>query len=510
MTTEFWITALLNSLVIALGVSAISLLIALPMAWLVERSNLPGASMLGRLLSLPYVIPSYLLAISWITLANPSVGWINKIASQILGSETSLVNIYNLFGIIFIESSALFAIVFLAFRSGLRRMDPALEEAARLAGASPLRIFWSITCPLLKNTIIVSVIAVALASLASFGVPAMIGGPARIFVLTTGIFSMLKQGTLGAQGEAITIAIEMGLVAVVLVFVSRFFNKQQTSLVGGKTSRPALVDLGKYRIFGSVLAWGIWFLIALLPIAVLILSSFQSNPASLNFADFSFKAWEYVLFTLPDFRQSVTNSLFVSFIASTIVLVLSLTLALVSWQGYYSRKKRLRFVGALAEDAALLAYSLPGTVIAVLLIFFSTRFSFLNLSDTLGILVLALVVKYLTLGLRTLGPAAFLIHPSLIEAAKLSGASFPQRLLYIWIPLLKPALFAALLLVFMPSVSELTMTILLYGPGTETLGVTLFNLQEYADRASASVVGTLLLIVVVSFQFIAGRVMHEH
>lgn len=498
--TAFWADALLNSIWIVLGVTGVSLLISVPMAWLIERTDLPGARSLGRVLSLPYVVPSYLLAISWITLANPSVGWLKGLG----------FDIYGLGGIIFVEASALFAIVFLSFRAGLRSLDPALEEAARLGGASPLGVFFRITCPLLKNTIFASLIAVALASLASFAVPAMIGSPARVFVLTTGIFSLLKQGSLAAQSQALVIAVEMGLVALALVLVSRFFMREQASLLSGKSSRPALVRLGKLKPWLAIGAWTVWGLVAALPLVVLLLSSFMPDPGDSSFSGMSLKAWRYVLADLPGFWDAVANSLIVSSVAALLVLLVSIPVALLAWQGRYGKKRRLRALAAFFEDGALLSYSLPGTVIAVLLIFFAARFSFLGLADTLSILVVALVAKYLTLGLRTLGPGALNVHPSLIEAAQLSGAGSVQRLWRIWLPLLKPSIFAALLLVLMPCVAELTMSLLLYGPGTETLGVSVFQLQEYADRASASVVGSLLLFLVLGFQVSAGRLLGEH
>ncbi len=506
---EFWLQALLNSLMVVGGVTILSLLFALPAAWAIERSDLPGRRFFNRVLSLPYVIPSYLLAMSWITLANPTVGWINLVAKESGWQNGALLNIYNLGGIIFIEASALFAILFLSFQSGLKKMDASLEEAARLAGAGALRIFFTITCPLLRNTIFSALIAIALASLASFGVPAMIGGPARIFVLTTGIFSLLKQGSLAAQNEALGIALEMGLAAIALVFVSRLFSKKQFSLVSGKSSRPALVPLGWARFPLASFFALFWLTICGLPMITLIIASFQTNPGSLHLTDFSVKAWEYVLFTLPDFRSSVVNSLLLSVVAALVIIIVAIPVSLWAWKAHYHRSRRHVWLSRIFEDSAMLIYSLPGTVVAVLLIFLATRFSALNISDTLFILAIAYVLKYLTLGFRTLGPATFLVHPSLIEAAQLSGAGVWTRLRLIWVPLLRPALVATAILILMPCLAELTMSVLLYGPGTETLGVTLFQLQEYADRASAAVVGSLLLGSVILFQLIAGKVLRE-
>ena len=176
MNAQFWIDAALNSLLIVVGVSALSLVLAVPTAWLLQRTDLPGAAFLHRVFTMSYALPSYLLAIAWVTLANPTVGWINVLGRRWFGTER-IVDIYHLGGVIFVEASVLMTILFFGFWSGLRQMDPALEEAARLAGASPRQVFFKITAPLLKGNVVAGLIAVALASLASFGVPAIIAAP---------------------------------------------------------------------------------------------------------------------------------------------------------------------------------------------------------------------------------------------------------------------------------------------------------------------------------------------
>jgi len=218
--SEFWSNALLNSLVVTVGVTLLSCVVGVPLAWLMERTDLPGARWLDRLVSFPYVLPSYLLAISWIVLANPAVGWLNLLAQQLLGLEKPF-NIYGLGGIIFIETTALMPIVYLSYKAGLSQLSPSLEEAARLAGASPWQIFLRITTPILKNTLLAALISIFLASLASFGVPAMIGGPGRVFVLTTGLYSLVKQGSLDSLAQSFLIATYMAGFALLFVLLTQ-------------------------------------------------------------------------------------------------------------------------------------------------------------------------------------------------------------------------------------------------------------------------------------------------
>ncbi|MEE8523724.1 MAG: iron ABC transporter permease [Thermoanaerobaculia bacterium] len=500
MLTEFWLAAALNSALIVAGVSALALVIAVPGAWLIERTDLPGARFLHRVFTLSYALPSYLLAIAWVVLANPNVGWIN-LWGQRLGFER-LIDIYQLGGVIFIEASVLFTILYFSFWSGLRQMDPSLEEAARLAGANSLQVFARITAPVLKGNILSGLVAVALASLASFGVPAIIGTPARKFVLTTAIFAKLQEGSPEAFDEAMVIALELSAVTLGLIVLSGLWARRKVSLVGGKAARPAVVALGRWRLPAAIGLYGVWGLLVLLPLTALVLSSFFAEPGVLRWSNLTLRSWSYVLFSLTEFRTALLNSFLSAGAAALSVLAIALGLSITAWQGHFQHRRVQGTAGRLAEHGAMFCYSLPGTVLALTLIIVLGRLAVIS---TLWILVIAFTVKYATLGIQTVRPSAFLIDPSLIESAQLAGAGPSQRLWHIWLPLLRAPLFAAALLVFMPCFSELTMSILLYGPGTENLGVVLFNLQEYADRSSAAVVGTLLLVAVILFRAAAGR-----
>lgn len=500
MTTEFWLGAAWNSVLIVAGVSTLALVIAVPSAWLIARTDLPGAGFLHRAFTLSYALPSYLLAIAWVILANPTVGWIN-VAARRLGAG-AVIDVYQLGGVVFIEASVLFTILFFGVGSGLRRMDPSLEEAARLAGASPLQVFSRVTAPLVKGNVVAGLIAVALASLASFGVPAIILTPGREYVLTTAIYVKLQEGSVEAFDEALVIALELAALTLVLVLLANAWSRRAVGLVSGRAARPALVGLGRWRYPAAAALFAFWGAMVALPLAALVASSFFAEPGVVSWENLTLRSWRYVLFELGELRGAWQNSLATASAAALAVAAGALLVAIAQWQGHYHRRPKLLLSGRAAENAALFFYSLPGTVLALCLIIALRP---LRATDTLAILVIAYTVKYATLGLQAVRPSAFLVDPSLVEAARLAGAGFGQRLRRIWLPLLRAPLFAAVLLVFLPCFSELTMSILLYGPGTETLGVVLFNLQEYADRSSAAVVGSLLLVVVVAIRLTSRR-----
>lgn len=502
----YWAQIFLNTSLVVFGVVFFALFIGVPLAWLIERSRLPGQRFLRSVLPLTYAIPSYLLAMAWIISANPRVGWFNVIFRNLSGGNEALFNVYSMLGIILVESSALYSIVFLNLSSGLKQLDPALEEAARICGASPFKTLTRITLPLMKKTIIASVLSVALASLASFGVPAMLGGPARIQVFTTGIFSLIKQGNPEAFHQALTLSlIVAGLSLLVIVLLRKLTGRDRT-LASSRISRHSQIDLGKWTFLASTAVWGFWIVVMVLPLVILLLASFQNHSGPLKFDDLGLGPWNYVLFTLQDFRPALRNSLMTSGISALLILIVGFALAIFTWRASLKNLGRRRIYQWI-DDVLTAIYSLPGTVLALILIIIASSLSrVVNLNDTLTLLVLAYFLKYFALAFKTLLSATFMIHPSLIEASQLSGARAWDRVRWVWLPLLKGPLLSALALVLMPTFAELTMSILLYGPGTATLGVLLFQLQEYADRSSASVLGVLVLLFVALLQWIAGRI----
>jgi iron(III) transport system permease protein len=503
MDAAFWWQATYNSLVIAIGCALIATLIALPVGWLLERCELPARRFFSVLYAFPYVTPPYLLAMAWIILGNPRVGWLNEVFKSFTGH--TLVDLYGLDGILLIESTSYFPIVLLSFRAQLRKMDSSFEEAARLCGASRWTIFRSIHLPLLKKGILASMIAVALTSLASFGVPAMMGAPERVYVLTTGIYALVRQGSGEAMAEALRVSLQLASGAFLLVLLAQALGRGPKGWSGAKSVRPSRIQLGRARtpiVIALALAWG---LLMGLPLLTLFVSSFRNEAGALSWSGWGFSKWIYVFTELPDFRRAAFNSVFAAGLAGLIATLGGLGLALLA----RGTRPSQRTLTQVLQGFFSLIFSVPGTVVALLLVSIWSSMPAFSLANTLGALVVAYVLKYFFLSYKALEGSASLLHPALIEAARLAGASKPRILRTIIVPLLKPALWAAFLVVWMPCLSELSMSILLQGPGTETLGTLLFQLQEYADRGSGAVVGTVLLAAVALTQSAVERMTHE-
>lgn len=493
LQNENTLKAAINTLMVSFVVGCCCLLIGLPLSWLLTRTDLKFKSYFRSLYCLPYAIPPFVGAIGWIILANPTSGVLNKWFG--LG-----LNIYSFTGLIWVETSFLFTFVLLNALTLLDQMDSSLEEAARLSGASGLRVFFDIALPMLKPAIISGFLLSFIATAASFGVPALIGGPARIYLMTTQIYTFQRMGTESGLQMSIAVSVILALSTLLLLYSAQIFsglNKNYS--VGGKSSRLSSVPLRSWNTPIVILLSVLLFVIFILPLLGVLLSAFSGVQGSWSFSNLTFNNYYRVLFQTEETLRAITQSLILGFSAALICTVFSF------FFNYFVQ--RTNWAGRrLAAVAVSVPFSTPGTVLALALILSFSRGFFgvgPSLYNTLFLIGLAYIIKYLSLSLKTVGDGYQQIHPSLEEAARISGANWWKVMTSIYWPLLKTALMASMFLVFMPVLSELTMTILLTGPGLETIGSLIFQLQEYSDMAGggSAVLSSLVVLFILVLNF---------
>lgn len=489
--------AVKNTLAVSFTVSLCCLALGLPLAWLLTRTDLPFKQKFRSLFCLPYAIPPFVGAIGWIILANPTSGLLNHWFGLKL-------NIYSFWGLVWVETSFLFTFVLLSALTVLDKMDASLEEAARLSGANGLQVFKDIALPILRPAIVSGFILSFLATASSFGVPALIGGPARLYMLTTQIYTYQRMGTSNGLQMAIAVSALLGVTTLVLLYTSQFFfgvNKNHT--IGGKAVRPSLVPLKGYKNLILILLALLLFIIFILPILGLLLSALSSVQGSWSFSQLSLDNFSRVLFETEETPRALLQSLLLGLGAAVICTTFSFVF------NYFIY--RTQFWGRMTSSVAVsLPFSTPGTVLALAIILSFSQGIFgigPSLYGTLWLMLLAYVVKYCSLSFKVVGDAYQQVHPSLEEAAQISGASWLYILRTIYWPILRPALVASAFLVFMPVLSELTMTILLTGPGLETIGTLIFQLQEYSDMGGggAAVLSCLVVFFVLSLNFVLKK-----
>lgn len=496
--------ALTNTAKISILVMILSVLITFPLAWLIGRTDLPGRKKFRTILVASYMIPPYVGAIAWTQLLNPDVGYLNALLKTIFSLSKAPFNIYTEGGLIWVLTLFYSPFAFITISRAMEKMDPTLEEASRVSGASPLRVLWDVTLPLMAPSILAGGLLVFIGAGSAFGIPAIVGMPGNIEVLTTRIVSFVYMGNDSGIRNATTLAVSLMILANgLLFFMTWFMGRKDYTTIGGKSTRPALVELGKWKGLATFLVAVYAFIAVILPLGSIVITSFMvSMFKGLSLDNFGFDAWIPVLEN-SQYLDCIWRSLGYAFIAATIGTILSLFVAYLSVKTHVKGR-------SLPDLLVMVGGSTPSVVIALaLIITFSGNYG-LNLYSTMWILIVSYLVKYMTMSVRTIAASLSQVSSSLEEAGLNSGAGWLRICKDIIMPLIAPSIVAGWFLIFMPSFYELTMSNLLYGSDTQTIGVLLYELQTYADTQNASVMSVIILIIVMVGNLILNKVSKGH
>lgn len=496
--------ALTNTAKISILVMILSVLITFPLAWLIGRTDLPGRKKFRTILVASYMIPPYVGAIAWTQLLNPDVGYLNALLKTIFSLSKAPFNIYTEGGLIWVLTLFYSPFAFITISRAMEKMDPTLEEASRVSGASPLRVLWDVTLPLMAPSILAGGLLVFIGAGSAFGIPAIVGMPGNIEVLTTRIVSFVYMGNGSGIRNATTLAVSLMILANgLLFFMTWFMGRKDYTTIGGKSTRPALVELGKWKGLATFLVAVYAFIAVILPLGSIVITSFMvSMSKGLSLDNFGFDAWIPVLEN-SQYLDCIWRSLGYAFIAATIGTILSLFVAYLSVKTHVKGR-------SLPDLLVMVGGSTPSVVIALaLIITFSGNYG-LNLYSTMWILIVSYLVKYMTMSVRTIAASLSQVSSSLEEAGLNSGAGWLRICKDIIMPLIAPSIVAGWFLIFMPSFYELTMSNLLYGSDTQTIGVLLYELQTYADTQNASVMSVIILIIVMVGNLILNKVSKGH
>lgn len=487
-------TALAWTLKVSAGSALIAVLLGVPLGWLVGGTDLPGARACRSLLSLPYTVPPYIGALAWTYLASDRSGWLN-VAARALGLDGPLVNIYSAAGVMFVQGVFFAPLVLMGVAEACARIDASLLEAARVAGASQARAVRDVTWPLIRRAAVGGALLAFLASAASYGVPAILGPSARppVTVLTTRIKGYIDLHTPRGFGQATALSALLFGMALLFPLASGLADPS-ASAAATRPAVPAVTRLGRWRTPAAIVVALLFGLTVALPLGALILSSLLANVgAGLAWSNLSLVHWTTLLWR-ADVLHAVANSLMLAAGAATAALAVGGVLA-------YNEVRSGSRWRWLPAAAAAIPYGTPGTVLAMgLILAFTTSRWGVSLYGTFWMLLVAYAIKELALAYRLVRDGLLSVHPSLEEAARVSGATWGRSVVDVLLPMMRGHLAAAWFLVFMPSVGELTMSILLFGPETQTIGTLLFELSSYEDPAAASVLAVFVvgLVVVVN------------
>lgn len=492
--------ALTNTVELSLMVMIASVIITFPLAWLVGRTDMPGKKGFRTLLVSSYMIPPYVGAIAWVQLLNPSVGYLNNIFKWMFGLETAPFDIYTFWGLAWVLMLFYSPFAFITISRAMEKMDPTLEEAARVSGASPLRTVIDVTLPLMAPSILAGGLLVFIAAGSCFGIPSIVGMPGNIEVMTTRIVTYIYMGDDAGVRDATALAASLMFIAnFLLMGMTWMMGRKDYTTISGKSTRPNIVELGKWK-WPAVCAVSLYGAIAVvIPLGSIVLTSFlKSMSKPIELSNIGIDPWIPVI-TSAQYMESVWDSVIYGVIAATIGTLLSLFVA------YLAVKTQIKG-RSIPDLLVVIGGSTPSIVIALaLIITFSGNYG-LNMYSTMWIIIVSYLVKYMTMSVRTIAAALSQVHISLEEAALNSGANWLRCCKDIIIPLIAPSVIAGWFLIFMPSFYELTMSLLLYGSDTKTIGVLLYELQTYADTQNASVLSVIILMIVLIGNLILNKV----
>jgi iron(III) transport system permease protein len=495
-------TLLTNSMIFSVGSAAIALVYGTALAWLAERSDAPFRKLAYVSAYVSFAIPGIIKVVGWIMLMGPKAGILNAPIVALTGAP--LFNIFSLSGMVLVESFLWIPIVFLLMATPFRSMDPSLEEAATTSGSTGWQVFCKVTFPLALPSVLAVLILTFIRSLEAFEIPALIGIPAGVEVLTTKIYLQIKGGLIPKYGEASAYSIILiALVTLGLFPYYRITSKTyKFTTISGKAYRPHRIQLRKWRWLGGLLML-VLPLLQFLPIVAITWSSFlpfAQVPSRKALSLLTFNNY-VTAFNDSGIIRSVMNSLTVSMTSATGAIIITFFAAWLIVRA--SIKSRW-----ILDQMAMLPLVFPGIVMGIAILKMYLMLP-LPVYGTLWILILAFIARYLPYGIRFSHSALLSLHKELEEGAMVSGASWFQMMRQVVVPLIMPALLAGWIYVFLITFKELSIALLLYSPGSQVVAVTIWELWDnghVGELAAFSLVITLGTVIVGSiFLNIAQR-----
>jgi iron(III) transport system permease protein len=479
-----------NTLWLVLGTLPFSFLFALPLVWITARTDTPLKGLIEIAAVMPFITPPLIGAVAWALLAAPRTGLINVLAMQ-LGAAAPIFNIYSMSGLIFVTSLYLSPYVFLTVQAVMQRMDASLEEASLISGASLTQTVRNMAVPLSMPAILSAGILVMTRSLEEFAIPGILRAPTGIYTITTYIYYQAISYTppryeiaaLLASGLMALTAIFLGVQARILGGGRRF------TTVTGKGHAPRIIRLGRWRYV--TLAYALAYIgltIIALPYLVLVYAALISQWGALPFlSNLSFAKVVSTFDPALSVRSGLVNSVILAVSGASLATLLTLVVSYAISKGPPLVRNTLDFISAIP-------LTMPGPVIAVAMLW-AYLHEPIVLYGTLWILLVAYITHYLPYGVRTISSSFRQLSPDLESAAAVCGAGRIAGLRDILLPLVRPGILAGWMLMFISMIRELSSSIFLFVPGTETTAVTMLELWQEARFSEVAVLSLTLILI---------------
>lgn len=489
--------ALFNSLIACGGGTIVAVAIGLGFAWVVVRTNTPCKGLIASAGMLPLFVPPLVAGVAWSILGSPKTGLLNLIFTK-TGIPLHL-DLYTMPGMIFVFGIYYAPYVYMFTAAALRNMDPALEEAAEISGASALRTMATVTFPLIMPAILSGMLLSFIVMLGIYGIPAVLGAPANLSVLTTYIFALTAWSP-PRYNTAAAVAVLLMIVTGLLVFLQqKVVASRSYTTVAGKAFRPRSLNLGPWRFMTLGLAIVYLVVVVVLPSIALFIAAFRKFlfirdiPSLFEAKQYG---WQHFIkmFDNPLTITSIINSMKVGIITAVVGGILSFAI------GYTITRARVpgkRIIDVITT----IPVAIPGLVIGVAYLWAWIGLPG-GLYGTLWILALAFVARFIPDTVKALSTSLMQIHRELEEAAWICGRGTLSTIASIVLPLARPGVVAAMTLLFILSIRELGSSLFLYSSGTMVMAVQLLGYYEGGNvgiTAAFSLVQMVLLGVLITF-----------
>ncbi len=486
-----YIAGFRNSLIMGVCVAFLALVMAVPMAWAVSRSDMPAKHLVRLMVLATFITPPFLGATSWILLAGPNAGWLNRLYKGLTGAETGFLDIYTFAGLVFVLAIYSFPYTFVFVTAALDVVSSEMEEAANILGASQLRTTFLVTLPLVTPAIIGAWIVTFLEAISIIGSSVVVALPARVNLITLQLWSFF--GYPLRVEVAAAYAMPLLLVTAGLFWLQhRILRRKGYVTLTGKGGERRLTALGPWRWVFLGYCLFIVMLSVVLPYLVLVQAGFAKAWARGPVWDnWTLANVKYLLFENVVAQQSIINT----FVYATAAATAAITLALMT---AYIVERRLVPYGQALSILCFAPFVIPGMVLAI---GFYAAYAPppVALAGTATILIVAFVTRFLPIAYANASAAVRGLNAEMEDAVRILGGTRILAVRRVVAPLLKRSLAGAWLLVFIASTREVSSALFLYGPQTKTMSVLFFDLTEGGNFERLAALGVILLVTTVAF-----------
>ncbi len=494
---ERYVQALINSLELGACAALLAGVFAIPLAWAVSRTDMPGRGLVRTLVLATFVTPPYTGAVAWILLAGPNAGWLNKIFVALTGAEAGPFNIYSFPGLVFVIALYSYPYIFIFTTAALELVSSEMEDAANILGAGIWRTMRKVTLPLALPAILGGMIICFLEAIALFASPAMIAIPARFNVVTTQLFQFF--GNPIRVEVAAAYAMPLLIVTILLIVIQRTLTQRKgfVALTGkGGERRPIVLGRWRWAFFGFAML--VASMSVFLPYLFLLQASFaKAWGKGFSLDNLTFRNFHFVLFEHATAASAVGHSFLYAAASATVATVIAIGVA------YIVNRRLIPFAEGLGF-LCIAPFVIPGVVLAIG--FYSAYAPPpVALYGTAWIMILAFTTRFLPIGYVNANAAIRALNPEMEEAVRVLGGSRMLAVRKVVAPLLKRSLLGAWLLMFIPATRELSSAIFLYGPKTKVVAVMIFDMSDEGNFEYLAALALILQALTLPLLWIGQR-----